>query len=317
VISDRWKRSAILSATTRLPRPLRVALRERLLARLELARAQRAELLIIGHPKSGNTWLRTMLSRLYQVRHGMEAKVIVKSDELAQAHAAAPRLLATNGHYTYEGIVGRTLAADAPLSDLHRKKAVLLLRHPCDIAVSWYLQFVKRQSAAKRELINHTLPHPVDHRTISMWDFVMHSDIGLPSLIDYLNTWERNAERMPRAITVRYEELRARPAETLRRVVDLLDPSFTMQEVEEAIAFGSFDNLRKLEAAGFFRRGGLSLRNPADPGTFKVRRGKVGGYRDYFSPEQVAEMDALVTARLSPTSGYGSSPWLAEVSAAT
>lgn len=315
MISDRRKRSVILFSTARLPHPLRVALRERLLARLELARARRAALLVIGHPKSGNTWLRTMVSRLYHVRHALDPTVVVKSDELALAHPAAPRLLATNGSYSYEGVIGRMLAADAPLTDLHQKPAVLLIRHPCDIAVSWYLQFTKRQSAAKRELINHSIAHPIGHRTISMWDFVRHSDIGLPFLIDYLSAWERNVARMPRAITVRYEELRARPAATLRRVVDLLDPSFTTPEIEDAVAFGSFDNLRRLEAAGFFRRGGLALRNPGDPAAFKVRRGKVGGYRDYFSPEQVAELDALVTAGLSPTLGYGSAAPLPETSA--
>jgi len=317
VISDRRKRSAILHATARLPRPLRIALRERLLARLELGRARRAALLILGHPKCGNTWLRTMLSRLYQVRHALDDHLIVKSDELAQAHPAAPRLLATNGCYSYEGIVGRVLAADAPLSDLHQRKAVRLVRHPSDIAVSWYLQFVKRQSAAKRELINHGLVHPIDHRTISMWDFVMHGDIGLRFLIDYLNTWERNTARMPCAITLHYEDMRARPAEALQRVVDLLDPSFTREEVAGAVDFGSFDNLRKLEIAGFFGRGGLARRDPSDPDTFKVRRGKIGGYRDYFSPQQVAEMDALVAARLSPTLGYGSVERLSDASAAT
>jgi hypothetical protein len=316
VITDRRKRSAILHATARLPRALRVAVRERLLTRLELARARRAALLIIGHPKSGNTWLRTMLSRLYQVRHALDAHVIVKSDELAQAHPAAPRLLATNGCYTYEGVVGRMLAADAPPSDLRQKSTVLLVRHPADIAVSWYLQFVKRQTAAKRELINHGLAHPIDPRTISMWDFVMHGDIGLRFLIDYLNTWERNVARMPRAIILRYEDMRAQPADALRRVVDLLDPSFTRQEIEGAVAFGSFDNLRRLEAAGYFPRGGLSRRDPADPATFKVRRGKVGGYRDYFSAEQIAEMDAVVAARVSSTLGYSSAPRLAGASAA-
>ena len=34
------------------------------------------------------------------------------------------------------------------------------------------------------------------------------------------------------------------------------------------------------------------------------RRGKVGGYRDYFSPEQVAELEALMRERLSPSLGY-------------
>ena len=63
--------------------------------------------------------------------------------------------------------------------------------------------------------------------------------------------------------------------------------SFCDAEIEEAVAFGSFDNLRALESKGFFRQGGLTLRNPKDPESFKVRRAKVGGYRDYFTAEQV------------------------------
>jgi hypothetical protein len=47
-----------------------------------------------------------------------------------------------------------------------------------------------------------------------------------------------------------------------------------------------------------------------DPDSYKVRRGKIGGYQDYFTPEQVAEIDAIVAQQLSPTLGYseGSAP---------
>jgi hypothetical protein len=83
-----------------------------------------------------------------------------------------------------------------------------------------------------------------------------------------------------------------------------MDYDFSDEEIQEAVDFGSFDNLRKLETSGFFRQGGLTLRDPNDPNSFKVRRGKVGGYRDYFSPEQVAELDELVRSRMSPTFGY-------------
>ena len=110
-----------------------------------------------------------------------------------------------------------------------------------------------------------------------MWDFVRHSDIGLPFLIDYLNTWERNVAQLERAAMVRYEDLRAEPGATLRRIARLIGETFTDAEIREAVDFGSFDNLKKLESRGFFRQGGLTLRNPADPESFKVRRAKVGG----------------------------------------
>jgi hypothetical protein len=103
---------------------------------------------------------------------------------------------------------------------------------------------------------------------------------------------------------IRYEDLRADPRQSLPRIVALMGETFSDQEIEEAVAFGSFDNLRDLERQGFFRQGGLTLRNPKDPESFKVRRAKVGGFRDYFTEEQVAELDELVRTRLSPRFGY-------------
>jgi alcohol sulfotransferase len=35
-----------------------------------------------------------------------------------------------------------------------------------------------------------------------------------------------------------------------------------------------------------------------------VRRGKVGGYRDYFDDEQVAAIDELMSRRAGPLFGY-------------
>jgi hypothetical protein len=303
--SDGVKKWSVLVPTAPLPASWRVASRRNLLARLELAKAERTDLLIIGHPKSGNTWLRTMISRLYQVRYGLPASVIVTSDELARRHPGVPRVSATNGHYSYEGAVGEKLAAGAPDCALRHKAIVMLARNPCDIAVSWFFQFTKRQSAHKQELINHFIEHPIDRRTISMWDFVRHSDIGVPFLIDYLNVWERNIEHLEHGVLVRYEDLRGQPAEILGRIISFVDQSFSAEDIDEAVRFGSFDNLRQLESQGFFRQGGLKRRDPDDPNAFKVRRGKVGGYRDYFTPEQVAELEALMAARLSPTLGYG------------
>jgi hypothetical protein len=304
-VSDGVKKWSILLPTALLPAPWRVAARRHLLARLELAIAGRTGLLIIGHPKSGNTWLKVMLARLYQIRHGLPASLIVTSDELTRRNPAIPRITATNGYYSYEGAVGEALAPGAPDSALRHKPILLLARHPCDIAVSWYFQFTKRQSAHKQELINHFIEHPIDRRTIEMWDFVRHSDIGLPFLIDYLNVWERNLRHLERALMVRYEDLRAEPARTLRQITELMGETFNAEEIEEAVAFAAFDNLRALESRGFFRQGGLRLRNPNDPESFKVRRAKVGGYRDYFSPEQAAELEHLVAERLAPTFGYG------------
>lgn len=307
MISDNVKKGLIIGPTAVLPRALRVSARERLLANLETGIARRAQLLIIAHPKSGNTWLKVMLTRLYAARHGIPDKDFAKYSELAEKIEDIPRFAATNGWYSYEAAVGRLLAPEAADPELKSKPVVLLARNPIDIAVSWYFQFTKRQSAHKQELINHFIKHPIDRKNIEMWDFVRNSDIGLPSLIDFLNTWDRNLSGLDKKLITSYEQLRAEPGKVLDQITRLMGDSFSAEEIQAAVDFASFDNLRKMESEGFFRQGGLTLRNSSDPESFKVRRAKVGGYRDYFTPEQVAELEALVQENLAPTFGYTAS----------
>jgi hypothetical protein len=303
-LSDGVKKALILIPTEPMPASLRVSLRRRHLAQLELSKAERASFLIIGHPKSGNTWLKAMISRLYQIRYDLPESKLINTDEFARKIPAIPRIAATNGCYSYESEVGNRLAAGADDNPLRHKPVVFLARHPIDIAVSWYHQFTKRQSRAKQELINHSIEHPIDRRTVEFWDFVRHSDIGLPFLIDYQNTWARNIRELPKGLMIRYEDLRAEPVATLSQVLAHVGESFSDDEIRAAVEWGSFDNLRKLETSGTFKQGGMKLVNANDPSTYKVRRGKVGGYREDFAPEQSAELEALVRDAIDPTLGY-------------
>ena len=103
---------------------------------------------------------------------------------------------------------------------------------------------------------------------------------------------------------VKYEELRAEPVPTLLKIVQLMGEISARRRSAQAVEWGSFDNLQKLETSGTFSQGGMKLVNANDPSTFKVRRGKVGGYRDDFDTEQVAELEALVRDNILPELGY-------------
>ena len=99
--------------------------------------------------------------------------------------------------------------------------------------------------------------------------------------------------------------MRADPHATLRRVAEFVDGPFTEEEIAAAVEFAAFDNLQAKERAGFFPNFRLQPGDVRDPQSFKVRRGKVGGYREDFTPEQAAALDALVAAELDPSFGYG------------
>ncbi len=303
-LSDRIKKIIIIALTAPFPANIRVSIRRFWLAKLELGIAQRANLLMIAHPKSGNTWLKVMLSRLYQVRFNLPDNVLNKSDEYSRKNPDIPRLAASNGYYSYEGVIGDDLDANNADSLLRNKPILFIARNPIDIAVSWYFQFTKRQSSRKQELINHFIDHPIDRSSISMWDFVRNSDIGLPFLIDYLNSWEQRIANCPNGLIIRYEDLRAQPDQTLATIMELMSESFSSEEIQDAVEYGSFDNQRQLESKGFFKQGGMTLRNPKDTESFKTRRGKVGGYFDYFSNEQIKELEDLMVANLSANFNY-------------
>jgi hypothetical protein len=76
-----------------------------------------------------------------------------------------------------------------------------------------------------------------------------------------------------------------------------------MSIFHEALDFSRFENMQKLEAAGAFDSKILRPGDVRDPESFKVRRGKVGGYREYLSAEdQAYAADALT--KLDSRFGY-------------
>ena len=101
-----------------------------------------------------------------------------------------------------------------------------------------------------------------------------------------------------------YEDLRAEPVATLGDIMRHMGEDFSEEEIRAAVEWGSFDNLQQLETRGTFSQGGMKLVDADDPSTYKVRRGKVGGYREDFDEHQVAELEELVRDNILPQLGY-------------
>ncbi len=104
---------------------------------------------------------------------------------------------------------------------------------------------------------------------------------------------------------VRYEDFRAQPEATLAKVSAFLGLPATAEEIAEAASYAVFENLRKKEEQGVISSHRLGARQEGNADSLKVRRGKVRGYLDYFSADEVARMEAYVRDHLAPTYGYG------------
>jgi len=285
-----------------LPEARRIRFERWLRGREETRHLRRADVAIVSFGKSGRTWLRVMISRYYQLAHGIPARVLLGFDNYHRRNPSIPKIFFTHDNY----IKDYTGEYDSKAS-FYGKKVVLLVRNPKDIAVSQYFQWQHRMRPAKKRL-NQYPPHGAD---VSAYDFVMDPTCGLPDIIAYLNLWAREAERVESLLVVRYEDMRSDPNETLRRVMEFInDDSADESAVAAAVEYASVENMRKLEEKNVFWLAGGRMRpgKKGDPNSYKVRRAKVDGYKDYFDAAERAEIDQLVSHNLSPTYGYEAPP---------
>lgn len=139
-----------------------------------------------------------------------------------------------------------------------------------------------------------------------MIDFVMDEDAGLPKVVEFMNLWADEMDKLKSALIVRYEDLRAETETVLSKVLDFMGTPTPSDEVKEAVTYASVENMRQLEAKRvfWFAGGRMRAKDRNDPNSFKVRRAKVGGYRDYFEADEIARIERYIREHLSPKYGY-------------
>lgn len=248
--------------------------------------------------KSGRTWLRVMLSRVFQLRGGLSEDTLLDFDNFRKLDKSLPAVFFTHNNYLKDYTGNFESKAH-----FQGKKIVLLVRDPLDVAVSQYYQWQYRMRPNKK-FINDYPPHGAD---ISIWDFVLDEKAGVPRIVDYFNGWARAIPQLQDVLIVRYEDMRRDPEQALKKILDFTGMPASPEEVSAAVEFASYDNMKKMEQTKFFRGSGARVR-PGDsdnPESFKVRKAKVGGYRDHFTADQCAQLEHLA-AGLDPIFGYRS-----------
>jgi hypothetical protein len=284
-------REALMASLRFLPKQQRKAIDRWLRGREEARKLAETDHVLMSWGKSGRTWLRLMLSRFYQLAYDIPEGRMLEFDNLHQVNPAIPRLFFTHSNYLRD-YTGDWTTKRA----FYDKRVIMLVRDPRDVAVSQYFQWKFRMRPVKK-LLNDYPPHGAD---VSMFEFVMGEGAGLPAILDFFEIWQRELPKVKASIVVRYEDMRADPPGTLGRVLAFLGTPGT-------VAYAAYENMKQLEQKNVFWLSGIRLRpgDRANPDSYKVRRAKVGGWRDYFDERQGAAIDAMLAARPLPLFGYG------------
>jgi hypothetical protein len=292
-------RFVVLKPLFWLPHERRIRLERWLRGRDQAQKLAKADVVVVSYGKSGRTWLRVMLSRFYQQRHGLREHALIGFENFHLHDRAIPRVFFTHDNYTKD-YTGNA----ATKADYYGKKVVLLVRDPADVAVSQYHQWKFRMRPGKKSLNEY----PEHGDEVPIQDFVIARKAGLDKAIAFLNEWARELPRLEQLLIVRYEDMRADPRATLARILAFIGTPGDPAAIEDAVTYASFENMRRLEErSSFWLAGGrMKARDKSNPESFKTRRGKVGGWRDYFDAAAVAQIEQRIASELLPGFGYGS-----------
>ena len=124
-----------------------------------------------------------------------------------------------------------------------------------------------------------------------------------------MNLWYREWRRLDNFLMIRYEDVIADDAATFRRVLGFLNVQFDEAIFQESLDFSLFDNMKKIEKIGKVDKkliSGIGV-DADDPEPFKVRKGKVGNYKEYMSDADLVVV-AEAMKKLDPAFGYSFEP---------
>ena len=271
--------------------PSRIAAALRLRSSLALGFGDpRYDAFVIGFPKVGNTWFQVMLRKLLVTHYGLDesfvSKICAPRDRLP---AATPAVQITHAMPGLDSEPWQQMTIE--LATFRRKKIILLIREPKDTMVSYYMQNRFRESP----------PH--FEGTI---EEMVHDEVfGLDKYLRFYSVWSEEGRKSSEILLIRYEDMHADAHDVIQRTADFLGlHDVAAQTIEDAVAYGSFDNMRKLEETDALGLYTLSRPTSEDKRARKVRRGRVGGYREELSDELAGYIDERVRNDLPAFYGY-------------
>ncbi|KAK4772414.1 hypothetical protein SAY86_014189 [Trapa natans] len=258
-----------------------------------------SDTLLVTTPKSGTTWLKALLfsllhrSQLSSLDHPLlrrnphdlvpflEHRLYLESNQSLEdpSFMAFPRLLATHMPF-----------ASLPVSVKDSKcKVVYLCRNPKDTFVSmWSFTNSLRLKDTAMD------PSPIDEAFDS---FCRGVSLYGPYWDHVLQYYRASLELPDRVLFIRYEEMKESPREHLRRLARFLGCPFSEEEEAGGLVDGiltqcSFESLSKLEV----NQRGKSASGMENRWFF--RKGEVGDWVNYLSPEMIARIDHITEEKL-------------------
>ncbi|MEX1218898.1 MAG: sulfotransferase domain-containing protein [Solirubrobacterales bacterium] len=243
---------------------------------------------LCSYPKSGRTWMRYALVSLLDLRYELGGGFDMENmfgliPNRDGEGATQPWKTPDNYQYADRPEIPFLIASHLRWEPAFAETpTVLLVRSPGDVVVSRYHHMTRHEGKFSGTLA----------------EFARSDQHGLPDLLAYLASWEPHLED-PGITVLTYEELKSDPVKAFGRLTRGLGLDFDRDSLEAALEAASVDRMRKVEAESGV--GQPQAYNFNDPDARRVRKAKVGSWREEMEPEtvelMVSEIEASPSAR--------------------
>jgi hypothetical protein len=242
---------------------------------------------IVGHTKSGNTWLAYMLAVL--LRKDRDGRVRLKN-----VGDYIPNLQNRDGavaQYRYLPNP-RIFRNETPLHADLLPKVVYIVRDPRAVLVSYYHMYRTLFGDEQTTLAGFVREY-LRYGCVSRWE---------PFQISWdrqVLAWTKQAQRGGRVLVVKYEDMVRDRRSALERVARFAGVPYAEEDLALAVVRGSFEAMRRDEE----EHGAEAYdEEQARRGRF-IRRGRPDGWKDELTPDVAMEIQRKF-ARAMEAAGY-------------
>lgn len=242
------------------------------------------DVFIVGHPRSGTTWLQEITWQIFNdgkisaepIGHRVlffdEAKYpnTTQPDIMTQP---SPRLMKT--HMPYHAIPKGT-------TDASRCKYIYVARNPKDVAVPFY-NFDQKMAP----LTGYSGPFEFFAKMF------MEGKTYWGSWVEHVLGWWEHRED-DNVLFLKYEDLKKDLFSLVHLIADFLGKSLSKEVVNRIAKQCTFDEMVNNAAAYWMMTQDNKLPN-------FLRKGQVGGWKEYFTPELSAKFESDILHKLEGT----------------
>lgn len=239
-----------------------------------------AQYLLVSPTNCGRTWLRLILGKSFQLYFQLPETInLFYLYGFSEINSTIPSIKVSHERYKR-------------YQEYRYRRIILLVRDPRDAVVSKYFGLIRRLQKQQK----------IDESEMSLFDYFQQE--GLRYYLSFYNEWNQHKSETMGILLVRYEDLKENPHQEVKKIVKFMGLEIPDRIIRTAVEYASFDNMRKMETQGQSMSAVLKPGNPQDSESYKTRKGKVGGFKEYLSVEEIALIEKDINDTLDSYYGY-------------